>query len=117
LTFLTRNALLALRLTIAALLVFSFVRITPPAPTSQAARAREIASYPNHTRTAIKDVGARDAKLVQPSTPRFVEALVWSTPKPIALLISRQNVFVQIWPEHWGAFFRHLLPSTFDPAH
>ena len=116
-TLLTRNALLVLRLTIAALLVFSVVRITPPAPTSQTARARQIASYPNHTRTAIKDVGARDAKLVRPSIPRFVEDLVSSTPKPIAFLISRQNLFVQIWPEHWGAFFRHILPSTFDPAH
>ena len=115
--FLTRNALLVLRLTIAALLVFSFVRITPPSSTSQTASARQIASYPNHTRTAIKDVGARDAKLVQPSTPRFVEALVSSAPKPIALVISRQNLLVQIWPEHWGVFFRHILPSTFDPAH
>jgi len=112
-----RNALLALRLTIAAVLVFSFVRVTPPAPTSQTARARQIASYPNHTRTAIKDVGARDAKLVQPSTLRFVEALVSSAPKPIAHLISRQNLFVQIWPEHWGAFFRRIRPSAFDPAH
>jgi hypothetical protein len=112
-----RNALLVLRLTIAAVLVFSFVRVTPPAPSSQTARARQIASYPNHTRTAIKDVGARDAKLVRPSTLRFVEALVSSTPKPIALILSRQNPFVQVWSEHWVAFFRHILPSTFDPAH
>jgi hypothetical protein len=117
LTLLTRNVLLVLRLTIAALLVFSVVRITPPAPTSQTARASQIASYPNHTRTAIKDIGARDAKLVQPSTLRFVEALLSLAPKPIALLISRQNLFVQIWPEHWGVFFLHILPSTFDPAH
>ena len=117
LTLLTRNALLVLRLTIAALLVFSFVRITPPQPTSQTARAREIASYPNHTRTAVEEAGARGAKLTRPSIVRFVEALVSSTPKPIALLISRQNLFVQIWPEHWGAIFRHILPSTFDAAH
>jgi hypothetical protein len=117
LTLLTRNALLMLRLTIAAVLVFSFVRVTPPQPTSQTARARQIASYPNHARIAIKDVGARDAKLTRPSTLRFVEALVSSIPKPIALLISRQNLSVQIWPEHWGAFFRRIPPSAFDAAH
>jgi hypothetical protein len=116
LRLLTRTALLVLRLTIAALLIFSFVRVTPP-PTSQTARARQIASYPNHTRTAINDVGARDAKLTRPSILRLVDALVSVVPKPIALLISRQNLFVQIWPEHWGAFFRRIPPSAFDPAH
>jgi hypothetical protein len=112
-----RNALLMLRLTIAAVLVFSFVRVTPPAPTSQTARARQIASYPNHTRTAVVEAGVRGAELTRPPIARFVEALVSSTPKPIALLLSRQNPFVQVWPEHWVAFFRHILPSTFDPTH
>jgi hypothetical protein len=116
LSLLTRSALLVLRLTIAALLIFSFVQVTPP-PTAQTARARQIASYPNHTRTAINDVGARDAKLARPSILRFVDALVSVVPKPIALLISRQNLFVQIWPEHWGTFFRRIRPSAFDPAH
>jgi len=112
-----RNALLVLRLTIAAVLVFSFVRVTPPAPTSQTARARQIASYPNHTRTAVEEAGARGAKLTRPSILRFVEALVSSAPKPIALLFTRQNPFVEIWPEHWGTFFRRILPSSFDAAH
>jgi hypothetical protein len=116
LRLLTRSALLMLRLTIAALLLFSFVQVTPP-PTSQTARARQIASYPNHTRTAINDVGARDAKLTRPSILRFVDALVSVVPKPIALPGSRQNLFVRIWPEHWGAFFRRIRPSAFDPAH
>ncbi|MGA9724836.1 MAG: hypothetical protein WBQ86_20440 [Candidatus Binatus sp.] len=108
--------MLVLRLTIAALLVFSFVRITPPVAT-RTARAAQIACHSNLTRTAVVEAGARGAKVTRPSIPRFVEALVSSAPKPIALLISRQNLFVQIWPEHWGAFFRRILPSTFDAAH
>lgn len=111
-----RNPLLVLRLAIAALLVFSFVRVTSPLA-SQTARAPQIASYPNLTRTAIKDLGARDAKVTRPSILRFVEALVSAVPKPVALLISGQNLLVQIWPEHWGPLFRRILPSTFDPAH
>jgi hypothetical protein len=111
-----RNALLVLRLTIAAVLVFSFVRVTPPVA-ARTARASQVCSYPNLTRTAAVDAGAHGTKLTRPSTLRFVEALVSSASKPIALLITRQNLFVQIWPEHWGAFFRRILPSTFDAAH
>jgi hypothetical protein len=105
-----------MRLAIAALLVFSCVRVTPPV-SSQTARAPKIVSYLNLTRTAAVEAGARDAKLVQPSLPRFVEALVSVVPRRASLLISRQNLLVQIWPEHLGALFRRILPSTFDSAH
>jgi hypothetical protein len=111
-----RNELLALRLAIAALLVFSFVRVTSPIA-SPTARAAQIVCHANLTRTAVVEAGARGSKLTRPSILRFVEALVSSTPKPIALLISLQNLFVQIWPEHLGTFFRRILPPTFDPAH
>ena len=111
-----RNELLLLRLAIAALLVFSFVRVTSPIA-SPTARAAQIVCHANLTRTAVVEAGARGAKLTRPSILRFVEALVSSPPKPIALPISRQNLFVQIWPEHWGTFFRRILPSTFDAAH
>jgi hypothetical protein len=116
LRILGRNALLVLRLTIAAVLVFSFVRITPPVA-ARTARASQVCCYPNLTRTAVVDAGARGPKLTRPAILRFVEALVSSAPKPIPLLFSYQNLFVEIWPEHWGAFFRRILPSTFDAAH
>ena len=111
-----RNRLLVLRLAIAALLVFSFVRVTSPVA-SPAARAPQVACHANLTRTAVVEAGARGAELSRPPILRFVEALVSSAPKPIALLISRENLFLQVWPEHWGTFFRRILPSTFDAAH
>ena len=111
-----RNGLLVLRLAVAALLVFSFVRVTSPL-VSPAARAPQMVCHGNLTRTAVVEAGARGAKLTRPSILRFVEALVSSAPKPIALLFTRQNPFVEIWPEHWGTFFRRILPSSFDAAH
>ena len=111
-----RNELLLLRLAIAALLVFSFVRVTSPIA-SPTARTAQIVCHANLTRTAVVEAGARGAKLTRPSILRFVEALVSSPPKPIALLFTRQNPFVEIWPEHWGTFFRRILPSSFDAAH
>ena len=116
LRFPRRDRLFALRLTIAALLIFSCVRVTPPV-SSQTARAPKIVSYLNLTRTAAVEAGARDVRLVQPSPLRFVQALVSVVPKRVSLLISRQNLLVQIWPEHLGALFRRILPPTFDPVH
>jgi len=111
-----RNKLLLLRLAIAALLVFSFVRISSPL-VSPAARAPQVACHANLTRTAVVEAGASGAKLSRPPILRFVEALVSSATKPTALLISRENLLLQIWPEHFGTFFRRILPSTFDAAH
>jgi hypothetical protein len=111
-----RNELLLLRLAIAALLVFSFVRVTSPIA-SPTARAAQIVCHANLTRTAVVEAGARRAELSRSPILRFVETLVSSAPKPTALLISRENLLLQIWPEHFGTFFRRILPSTFDAAH
>jgi hypothetical protein len=117
LRFPRRNALFAVRLAIAALLIFfSCVRFTP-AVSSQTARAPKIVSYLSLTRTAAVEASARGAKVVQPSLLRFVQALVSVVPRRVSLLTSRQNPLVQIWPEHLGALFRRVLPSTFDSAH
>jgi hypothetical protein len=111
-----RNRLLVLRLTIAAFLVFSFVRVTPPL-TSQTARSPKIVCYLNHMSIAALEAGVRGAEVTRPLVLRFVEALVSVVPKPIPLPVDRQNLLVEIWPEHWGALFRRILPSTVDPAH
>jgi hypothetical protein len=105
-----------LRLAVAALLVFSFVRV--PAPlTTRSARAQQIVCHVNLTRTAVVESGARSPEITQSSTFRLVESLASIIPTPTAFLISRPNLFRQIWPEHWRAFFRRIPPSTFDDAH
>jgi hypothetical protein len=116
LRFPRRDALFALRLAIAALLIFSCVRVTPPV-SSQTARAPKIVSYLNLTRTAAVEAGARRAKLVPPSILGLVQAVVSVFPRRVSILISRQSLLVQIWPEHLGALLRRILPPTFDPVH
>jgi hypothetical protein len=63
------------------------------------------------------EVGAQVSKIAHPSVLQFVEAQISTAPKPTAFLITRQNLLIRIWPEHWGTFFHRILPSSFDPAH
>jgi len=107
-----------LRMTVAALLLFSCARVIRPLASWTASTSPKIAvQYLKVTRNIVLEVGPGGAKLVRPSALRFCEVLVALASTPSALQINRHRLFARIWPEHRRSFFRHILPTASDAGH
>jgi hypothetical protein len=102
-------------LVVAALLVFSAVRVTRPVSLPTAGVSATHFSLTKNA--AVMEVGVRVSKIAGPLILQCIEAQISIAAKPITLLIMRQNGLARIWPEHRRTFVRRILPSTVDAAH
>ena len=108
----------ALRMTAAALLLFSCARVIPPLASWTVGTSPEVAvRCMQVTRNLVLEVGEGGLKLICPSVSRFREVLVAPVPNPRALHASQTRLFVRIWPELRRSFLRRILPSASDSGH
>jgi hypothetical protein len=107
-----------LRITIAALLLFSCARVMRPLASWSASTAPELAvSCLQVTRNTVLEVGGGGAKLVPPLSVRSREVLLSLVPTLTVLQLSLRSPFVRVWPEQRQSFFRRILPFASDSAH
>lgn len=107
-----------LRITIAALLLFSCARVMRPLASWCASTAPQLAvSCLQVTRNTVLEVGGGGAKLVPPLSVRSREVLLSLVPTLTVLHLSLRPPFVRVWPEHRQSFFRRILPFASDSAH
>jgi hypothetical protein len=107
-----------LRMTVAALLLFSCARVIRPLASQTTGSSPGVAvRCMQITRCIVFEVGGAGAKLVHPAALRFREALLSFAPTPSVLQFSQRPRFVQVWPEHQQSFFRRIPPSASDAGH
>jgi hypothetical protein len=107
-----------LRMTVAALLLFSCARVIQPLASQTTGSSAEVAvRCAQVARCIVFEVGGAGAKLVHPIALRFREALVSFAPTLSVFQFNQRPQFVQVWPEHRQSFFRRILPSASDAAH
>lgn len=108
----------ALRMTLAALLLFSCARVIRPLASWTVGTSPEFAvRCLQVTRNVVLEVGDAGARLIRPSGSRFREVLVAPAPTPSAFQASQARLFVRIWPELRRSFLRRILPSASDAGH
>lgn len=107
-----------LRMTVAALLLFSCTRVIRPLASQTTGSSSVVAvRCMQITRCIVFEVGSGSAKLVHPIALRFREALASFAATLSVLQFSQRPRFVQVWPEHRQSFFRRILPSASDAGH
>jgi hypothetical protein len=107
-----------LRMIVAALLLFSFVRVLQPLASRSAGATPQVANHMTFTRSMVFEVSGGGAKLVRPTVLRFRAALIsLAAPALGVLQLSLRSPFVRVWPEHRRSFFRRILPSASDSSH
>lgn len=107
-----------LRMTVAALLLFSCARVIRPLASWSASTSPQVAvSYLQVTRNVALEVGVSGAKLIRPSVSRFREMLVAPVQAPSAFQANQPRLFVRIWPELRRSFLRRILPAASDAGH
>jgi len=109
-----------LRMTVAAVLLFSCARVILPLASWTASTSPEVAvRCLQVTRNVVLEVGGGEAKLIRPSVSRFreVEVLLAPALTPAAFQGNQTGLFVRIWPELRRSFLRRILPSASDAGH
>ena len=107
-----------LRMTVAALLLFSCARVIRPLASRTASTSTQVAvRYLQVTRNVALEVGVSGAKLIRPSVSRFREVLVAPLQAPSAFQANQSRLFGRIWPELRRSFLRRILPAASDAGH
>jgi hypothetical protein len=107
-----------LRITVAALLLFSCARVIRPLASWTASASPGLAvRCLQVTRNTVLEVGGGSAKLVRPLAVRFRDALLSLVATLSVLQLSLRPRFVRVWPEHRQSFFRRILPFASDSGH
>jgi hypothetical protein len=107
-----------LRMTVAALLLFSCARVIRPLASQTTGSSPGVAvRCMQITRCIVFEVGGAGAKLVHPLALRFREAPLSFGPTLTVFQFSQRPRLVQVWPEHRESFFRRILPSASDAGH
>ena len=113
------RALQLLRITAAALLLFSCARVIRPFASWTVSTSPVVAvRWLQVTRNVVLEVGASGAKLIRPSVSQLREVLVASAPpNPGAFQANRTRLFVRIWPELRRSLLHRILPLASDAGH
>jgi hypothetical protein len=107
-----------LRMTIAALLLFSCARVIRPLASTTASTSAEVAVRWLHiTRNVVFEVGAGGTKLTRPAISQPREILVARASTRISSQTDQARPFVGVWPELRRSFLHRLLPSASDAGH
>jgi hypothetical protein len=114
----TARASQVMRITVAAVLLFSCAHVVRALASSSASTSPKMAARcARLTRNVVLEVGAVCVEPIRPPVSQFPEVV--PTPSPVFRDFEPglTHLLVRIWPEHRRLMLRRLPLATSDPGH